>query len=110
MKVFSTILRIFLLSLTIIYCASVQAQNSTLKDAARQRQKAMDLKNTDLVISFFDTSIIAIYHSNPTVYGRERNLKIWQHQFDDSLDEHPITIEKLEVSSSGNMGYVLGNW
>ena len=74
--------------------------------------RAMDLKKAEFIVSFFDTSIMAIYHSNPVVYGREPNLKIWQRQFDDSLDQHPnpITIEKIEVSSSGDMGYVLGKW
>jgi len=110
MKSISAILRFFILLFTVFYCTCVQAQNNSLKNAAEEWQKAFDLKNAELITSYFDTSIIAIYHSNPVVSGKEINLKIWQHQFDDSLDQHPITIEKVEVSSSGDMGYVFGKW
>jgi ketosteroid isomerase-like protein len=106
----STVLRIVISGMTILCCICVNAQRFTLKDAGEQWQKTMDLKKADLITGFFDTSIVAIYHNNPVVYGKEANLKIWQHQFNDSLDQHPITIEKVDVSSSGDMGYIYGRW
>jgi len=110
MNLSSSILKIFFSCVTVIYCGHTAAQNYSLKSAADQWQKTMDLKNAELITTFFDTTMVAIYHSNPVVYGKEANLKIWQHQFDDSLDQHPITIEKVDVSSCGDMGYVYGKW
>jgi len=91
-------------------CVCANAQRYTLKDAAEKWQKAMDLRQVSLITAFFDTAVVAIYHNNPVVNGKEANLKVWQHVFDDSLDQHPISIEKVEVSSSGDMGYVYGKW
>ena len=110
MKSSSIIYKIFFSGLTIFCCTCLNAQRYSLKDAAGQWQKAMDLKRADLITAFFDTTIAAIYHSNPVVYGKEANLKIWQHQFNDSLDQHPITVDKVDISSSRDMGYVYGKW
>lgn len=103
------ILVFIIISLLLCSCTTIKTLPS-LRDVALEWEKSMELKNADLITAAFDTNIIAIYHSKPAVYGKEANYKIWQSQFNDSLDQHPISIEKIDVSNSGEMGYVFGKW
>jgi len=111
MKQFLAILIVFGLAILMVLSSCNSGKPSqTLKDAAMLWKNSMALKKAELITEVFDTSIIAIYNSNPAVYGKAANNKIWQSQFNDSLDQHPIAIEKIEVSKSGDMGYVFGKW
>lgn len=107
--------KIFLSILIVTVSHSAIAQKNArkkplLEDAARQWQMANDLKNAKLITSLFDTSIVAIYHNNAPVYGKEENGKAWESLYSDSLNAHPVTLERVDVSKSGDMGYVLGKW
>lgn len=83
---------------------------SLLRDAAIKWQKSIDSKNIDVTAGLFAIEAVGMYHANPPANGREANKKIWQSVYSDPANEHPITVEQVHISRSGDMGYTMGKW
>ena len=86
------------------------SSETALRDAAIRWQKAIDSKDIEITASTFALDAIAMYHSSLPVYGRAENRKAWESVFSDSANQHPITVEQVNVSRSGDMGYTQGKW
>jgi ketosteroid isomerase-like protein len=86
------------------------SSETSLRNAAIKWQNAIDSKDIEITASSFSTEAVGMYHSSLPIYGRDGNRKAWESVYSDPANQHPITVEQVNVSNSGDMGYTLGKW
>jgi ketosteroid isomerase-like protein len=86
------------------------SSETSLRNAAIKWQNAIDSKDIEITAATFGIEAVGMYHSNPPVYGRDGNRKVWEFVYSDPANQHPITVEQVNVSALGDMGYTLGKW
>ena len=82
----------------------------SLQDAAVAWKQAIDAKDPDRIATFFAQDTVAMYPRPSPTNGREANRQAWAAVYSDPDAEHPITVERVEMSRSGELGYVYGKW
>jgi ketosteroid isomerase-like protein len=101
--------------LIFIFCACKTKKNNlssetSLRNAAIKWQNAIDSKDIEITVASFAIEAVGMYHSNLPIYGRDGNRKAWESVYSDPANQHPITVEQVNVSRSGDMGYTIGKW
>jgi ketosteroid isomerase-like protein len=86
------------------------SSETSLRNAAMKWQNAIDAKDIEITAVTFAIEAIGMYHSNLPVYGRDENRNTWEFVYSDPANQHPITVEQVNVSAVGDMGYTLGKW
>lgn len=83
---------------------------SSLQIAAQKWKQAMETKDVAGIIGAFSQDVITMYPHPLPIYGREANKEIWEGVYKDPIAEHPVTVDQVTVSDSGELGYILGKW
>jgi ketosteroid isomerase-like protein len=84
---------------------------SGLRRAAEAYAASFATKSADSVIAFFDSTIVVVSPQGRTpVEGIAANRAGWERLFRGGNPSHTLTIERVEVATSGELGYVTGRW
>lgn len=90
--------------------AAVREQPS-LRQAAEAYARSFATRSADSVVAFFDSSIVVVSpQGRTTVEGIAANRAGWERLFRGGNPIHVLTLERVEESASGDLGYVSGRW
>ena len=82
-----------------------------LRAAANTWARAATERDGATMAPYFADDVIAMYprHSQPT-FGGKVNRTGWIETFNTPGLTHPITVDSIAVSASGDLGYTYGRW
>ena len=87
-----------------------QIAQATLRQTADAMQQAFTARDANGIVSFFAEDAVAMYPNWPQpVLGREANRRAWESYYS-RRTAHPITVDTVVVSASGDLGYTFGKW
>jgi ketosteroid isomerase-like protein len=84
--------------------------DTSLADAARSWDDAINAKNVDLITSYFADDSVAFYPRPQPSMSKGAIHDNWTDFFQLKNASHPIIVDKVITSSSADLGYVLGSW
>ncbi len=95
-------------------CASgakvASTDSRSLQAAARAWERALADRDAERVASFYGDDVVAFYpHPRPTI-GWEANRAAWIRVFQSPTKTHPVRIDEVVTSPSGDLGYTVGTW
>lgn len=80
------------------------ASPDSLRDAAARWEEAIEAKDAYRIALSFAEDATAMYpHPMPTI-GREANRQAWVRVYRNPVVEHPVTVDQVHVSRSGDLG------
>jgi ketosteroid isomerase-like protein len=87
------------------------ATSGGLRRAAEDWARASNERNGAKMGEYFADDVIAMYprHSEPTIGGKV-NRDAWVETFAIAGLTHPLSVDSVAVSASGDMGYTYGRW
>jgi ketosteroid isomerase-like protein len=90
---------------------SVDQGDFGLRRTAESYALSFATRNADSVVAYFDSSIVVVSPQGRTpVEGIAANRAGWERLFRGGNPSHRITIERVEVAASGDLGWVSGRW
>lgn len=89
---------------------TASASPDALRDAAARWEQAIEAKDASRIALSFAEDATAMYPQSMPTIGREANRQAWERVYRNPTVEHPITIDEVHVSESGDLGYVFGRW
>jgi len=72
-------------------------------------QEAFTARDANRIASFFAEDAIAMYPLPQPTVGREANRRAWESYYS-RRTAHPVTIDTVVVSASGDLGYTFGRY
>ena len=73
-------------------------------------QQAFTARDANRIASFFAEDAVAMYPNFPQpVLGREANRRAWESYYT-RRTAHPLTIDTVVLSASGDLGYTFGKY
>ncbi len=104
----------FALVLTLAGCAHVPptatSSVSELTALDSRLQKAVEVRDLDLIVSFYAEDAVLLPAAEPTVIGREAIRSEWKHILAIPDFTNSSSLSKVEVSNSGDMAYSMGTY
>lgn len=97
-------------------CRSVQTPSTddprqSLQRTADFYARSFATKNADSVIAFFDSTVVVVSpQGRAPVEGIAANRAGWERLFRAGNPFHSLTIERVDVAASEDLGYVTGHW
>jgi ketosteroid isomerase-like protein len=90
--------------------SSTASLAESLQAASAQWERALAERDADRAARFFADDVVAMYpHVLPTI-GQQANHAAWTRVFASPGRTHPIRIEEVITSQSGDLGYTFGYW
>ena len=86
-----------------------QSALSTLRQTASALQDAFTARDANRIASFFAEDAVAMYPLPQPTVGREANRRAWESYYS-RRTAHPLTIDTVVVSASGDLGYIIGRY
>jgi len=90
---------------------SQSGASDELRRAANTWARAANERDGAAMSEYFADDVIAMYprHSQPTV-GKTVNRAGWIRAFARAGLMHPLAVDSIAISASGDMGYTYGRW
>ncbi len=100
---------------TIIFCSCspqeyLKKEKDTFRKAAEKWVSSINTGDVNGIAESFSVEVVAMYPDGLPVVGRDANRKTWQRVYSSPNNTHPLTIERLEMAESGELGYIYGKW
>ena len=86
-----------------------QTAESALRQTAGALQQAFTARDANRIANFFAEDAVAMYPSPQPTVGREANRRAWESYYS-RRTAHPVTIDTVVVSASGDLGYIFGRY
>ncbi len=97
-------------------CRAVAERDPAVSDAGLRRAveayaRSFATKSADSVAAFFDSTIVVVSPQGRTpIAGIAANRAGWERLFRGGNPSHTLTIERVEMAASGELGYLTGRW
>ena len=86
-----------------------QTALSTLRQTTGALQEAFTARDANRIASFFAEDAVAMYPLPQPIVGREANRRAWESYYS-RRSAHPLTVDSVVVSASGDLGYIFGRY
>jgi ketosteroid isomerase-like protein len=83
--------------------------DTDLAVAAQAWQMAIDSKDVERLVSYFDVDATGFYPRSQPSLGRDAIRRDWADFFGRKDASHPVTSEKVIAASCDDLGYVIGS-
>ena len=85
------------------------SHDADLAASAQAWQRAMNAKDVNGLVSYFDDDATAFYPRSQPSLGKEGIRRDWAEFFGQKNASHPVTTDKVIAAASGDLGYVIGS-
>jgi ketosteroid isomerase-like protein len=104
--------RVALLGTIAIFTLGISCRpaDTSLAEAARNWNNAINAKNVDLITSYFADDSVAFFPRPQPSMSKSVIRDNWTDFFQQKNASHPVTTDEVITSSSGDLGYILGSW